>query len=115
GITRAEKELYITHASMRTLYGRTSYNPMSRFITEIPDNLIERLDDGRDSMFGGFQSTPSKPKINLRAATAPKRKARKVETTTGAENQEWQVGDKAAHKVWGIGTVVRVQGEGDGL
>src|SRR5699024_6098781 len=31
GITRAEKELYLTHADMRTLYGRTNYNPISRF------------------------------------------------------------------------------------
>src|SRR5690625_2843635 len=45
GITRAEKELYLTHANMRTLYGRTNYNPISRFITEIPEELIEGMEE----------------------------------------------------------------------
>ena len=42
GITRAEKELFLTNAQMRTLYGRTSMNPVSRFIREIPEELIGR-------------------------------------------------------------------------
>lgn len=46
GITRAEKLLYLTHAQMRTLYGRTNTNPLSRFIEEIPEALIE----GRERM-----------------------------------------------------------------
>ncbi|MFP3360760.1 3'-5' exonuclease, partial [Planococcus sp. SIMBA_143] len=40
GITRAEQQLYLTHAKMRTLYGRTNMNPISRFIGEIPEELI---------------------------------------------------------------------------
>src|SRR5690625_7356244 len=44
GITRAEQELYLTHAKMRTLYGRTNMNPVSRFISEIPQDLIEGLE-----------------------------------------------------------------------
>ena len=35
--------------------------------------------------------------------------------TTGAETKSWQTGDKANHKVWGIGTVVSVQGEGESM
>jgi DNA helicase II / ATP-dependent DNA helicase PcrA len=41
GITRAEQSLFITNAQMRTLYGRTSMNPASRFISEIPEDLLE--------------------------------------------------------------------------
>src|SRR5690606_25159020 len=47
GITRAEEELYITNAQMRTLYGRTSMNPVSRFIAEIPEDLTEDLGEQR--------------------------------------------------------------------
>src|SRR5699024_1074239 len=54
GITRAEKLLYVTHANMRTLYGRTNLNPMSRFIDEIPKELIVGLEDTKRSMFGSF-------------------------------------------------------------
>src|SRR5690625_6964100 len=43
GITRAEKELYLTHANMRTLYGRTNFNPISRFIEVISDELDDRI------------------------------------------------------------------------
>ena len=41
-ITRAKKKLYIIHTNNRMLYGRTSHNPLSRFVTEIPPSLIHR-------------------------------------------------------------------------
>src|SRR2546422_10116374 len=41
GITRAQQRLYLTHAWSRTLFGQTSYNPPSRFLGEIPENLVE--------------------------------------------------------------------------
>lgn len=40
-LTRAKSDLYITHASKRMLYGRTTYNPISRFVREIPKEFIE--------------------------------------------------------------------------
>src|SRR5690606_37744024 len=52
GITRAEKQLYLTNAKMRTLYGRTNMNPMSRFINEIPEELVEGIEQARATMFG---------------------------------------------------------------
>ena len=44
GVTRAEQQLYITNAQMRTLYGRTNMNAPSRFIKEIPVELLEGMD-----------------------------------------------------------------------
>ncbi|MEN2768130.1 DNA helicase PcrA [Ornithinibacillus xuwenensis] len=117
GITRAEKQLYLTNAKMRTLYGRTNMNPISRFINEIPEELIEGIEQAKSAMFGSspfgsqFKSqTKSQPSAQQ---TQLRRKAEKLQTTTGAENQTWKPGDKAAHKKWGVGTVVKVQGEGD--
>ncbi|PAV28009.1 DNA helicase PcrA [Virgibacillus profundi] len=113
GITRAERELYLTHAKMRTLYGRTNMNPISRFINEIPDELIEGIEEAKVSMFGrGFAQLKDRPKDK----PAPiKRRAEKMQKTTGAENQTWGPGDKASHKKWGVGTVVKVQGEGEAM
>src|SRR5690625_4848570 len=54
GITRAEERLFLTHATMRTLYGRSNYNEMSRFISEIPEELIEGLDQNKRSPFDSF-------------------------------------------------------------
>ncbi len=42
GITRAQKRLYLTHAWSRMLFGRTDYNPVSRFLTDVPDGLVEK-------------------------------------------------------------------------
>ena len=42
GITRARERLYLTHAWSRTLFGRTQYNPPSRFLDEIPAELVAR-------------------------------------------------------------------------
>ena len=42
GVTRAKQKLYITYAKRRQMWGDTKYNPPSRFLAEIPDNLTER-------------------------------------------------------------------------
>ena len=116
GITRAEEQLFITNAQMRTLYGRTSMNPVSRFISEIPQDLIdvmavEKKQPTRPSnSFGGGFSGGSMTR------TAPRQPvSRPVQNTTGANELGWKVGDKAEHKKWGVGTVVSVKGEGEGV
>ncbi|SIS10452.1 ATP-dependent DNA helicase PcrA [Peribacillus simplex] len=117
GITRAENELFISNAQMRTLYGRTSMNPVSRFINEIPEELLEDLKPkpaprARQTPFSssrtGSPSTASARKVPAfgRAVSAP--------SATGGEEIGWAVGDRASHKKWGIGTVVSVKGEGEG-
>ncbi|WP_405196601.1 DNA helicase PcrA [Virgibacillus necropolis] len=108
GITRAEKELYVTHAKMRTLYGRTNMNPISRFINEIPKELIDGIEEAQAAMFGVRKPIQDK-------AAPIKRKAQKLQTTTGAENEAWVTGDKASHKKWGVGTVVKVQGADEAM
>ncbi|MEZ5225652.1 MAG: 3'-5' exonuclease [Acidimicrobiales bacterium] len=45
GITRAEERLYVTHAWSRMLFGQSQYNPPSRFLDEIPENLIVEAED----------------------------------------------------------------------
>ncbi|WP_019155510.1 DNA helicase PcrA [Robertmurraya massiliosenegalensis] len=108
GITRAEEELYITNAQMRTLYGRTTMNPPSRFINEIPEELLEGVQPkGRASTPSPF-AAPSRP--TLRAAVK-----KPVPTSTGGEALGWAVGDKAQHVKWGVGTVVSVKGEGESM
>src|SRR5699024_7677310 len=110
GITHAEQSLFINHAKMRTLYGRTNMNPRSRFINEIPEDLIEGIEEAKKAMFG------SRPIFGKEAARSaqPKRKATR-QVSTGAESETWAPGDKANHKKWGQGTVVKVDGTGDAM
>lgn len=55
-ITRAKRELYILHADQRLLYGRTGYNPLSRFVSEIPAELIKEEKAQRSGVWGRTQT-----------------------------------------------------------
>lgn len=118
GITRAEQQLFITNAQMRTLYGRTSMNPPSRFIKEIPADLLEGIEPARKSSpLGSSSSFAGKPRQpQSQPQSQPQRKAvmRPATALTGGEEAQWKVGDKAEHGKWGIGTVVSVKGNGEG-
>ncbi|MGG4455758.1 DNA helicase PcrA [Brevibacillus porteri] len=57
GITRAEERLYMTCARMRTLFGRTNVNAPSRFLQEIPAELLEGNPATADRSFGGGRSS----------------------------------------------------------
>jgi DNA helicase II / ATP-dependent DNA helicase PcrA len=114
GITRAEEELFITNAQMRTLFGRTNMNPESRFIKEIPAELIEDAAPKQkrpSPLSGGARpSTSTRQPLPQRGAVS-----RPVAASSGGEEVGWKVGDKAQHGKWGTGTVVSVKGSGEGL
>lgn len=108
GITRAERDLFITHATSRTIFGRTQYNERSRFLDEIPFELIEE-DVKETTQQTGFRTTIDDFRPNR---TTGKRKSRVIkEKPKGDVN--FQLGDKVSHKKWGEGTVVKVVGEGE--
>ncbi|MDM5297123.1 DNA helicase PcrA [Bacillus pumilus] len=108
GITRAEEELYLSSAKMRTLFGRTNMNLESRFIREIPADLLENLNEKKETKtpFGQTRERPQRRGPVSRPQT-------QTIQNTGAGSIGWAVGDKAAHKKWGVGTVVSVKGSGD--
>lgn len=108
GITRAERQLYVTNAITRTMYGRISAYMPSRFLAEIPPQLME--DYHRKSAMPQSRSTatvPGRQRVSILtkpvASSLPKKHA---VTDTYAK------GDKVRHKIWGIGTVLQVIGEG---
>jgi DNA helicase-2/ATP-dependent DNA helicase PcrA len=124
GITRAERQLYITNAYSRTLYGRTQYNRPSRFISEIDETLIAAKGFTPVKPTGSFDPKIFKPKYQQATkpatqygtakaiVTTPKNKSTTAKTASGGDSVQWQPGDKAQHKKWGVGTVVRVGGSG---
>ncbi|WP_243525525.1 DNA helicase PcrA [Bacillus pseudomycoides] len=112
GITRAEEELYLSNAQMRTLFGRTNMNAASRFISEIPTELLEPLNETAPK----HETFSAKGRTTGAGATATRSRSafvRPAVKTTGGEQIGWAVGDKASHQKWGVGTVVSVKGEGD--
>ncbi|MFT5563886.1 MAG: DNA helicase-2/ATP-dependent DNA helicase PcrA [Myxococcota bacterium] len=95
GITRAEDRLYVTHADHRTLWGGSSYNPPSRFLSEIPAHLVrERSSRGR----GGSGSAAQR--------------VRDAEVLA-VEGVEFAVNDRVLHPKFGPGVITELGGEGE--
>ena len=107
GITRAEKELYISNATTRTVFGRTgSYLP-SRFIDEIPAELVDSLRAKRKIPDDIKPTVPRHMSVASRPVTKPIIRNEVI--------ADWKVGDTAIHSKWGNGKVVNVSGEGAGM
>lgn len=119
GITRAEEELYLTAARMRTLYGRTMMNEPSRFLDEIPEGIVERLGDMRAGGGRELRSPSWAAASGGSSGLSPssfRRAQRLQQPAQGADlSLDWQAGHKVKHGKWGIGTVVAVKGQGEDL
>ena len=107
GITRAEKELYISNATTRTVFGRTSSYLPSRFIDEIPAELVDSLRAKRRTPDDIKPTVPRHMSVASRPVTKPIIRNEVI--------ADWKVGDTAIHSKWGNGKVVNVSGEGAGM
>jgi len=103
GLTRAEKRLYISRAEYRLTFGTPKYNPGSRFLDEIPSELIEWKNETKSKSSSGSSG------LRRRTATAPPPRA------TGKKSSAMvlEVGQRVSHDTFGLGTVVAIGGEGD--
>ncbi|QYA39720.1 DNA helicase PcrA [Macrococcoides caseolyticum] len=91
-ITRAEEHLYLSHAEMRNLFGRRQANKKSRFISEIPEDILD---------------VPVARKIPAGVKRGPAR--RMTQAASAAQAQAtYKVGDKVMHKAWGEGLISNV-------
>ena len=98
GITRAEQRLYLTRAVARTWWGRPAYHKQSRFLSEVPAELIDwRRDEARAA-----------PPASERLARRPG-----VQALGNRAVPSLQPGDRVTHDSYGLGTVLSVEGRGD--
>ena len=125
-ITRAKKKLYIIHTNNRMLYGRTSHNPLSRFVTEIPTSLIyrdapPRRNDGFSS-YGGYGATSSQNRgyytatgttnrTNYAAGVGDKVTIGKTFATPlkSGSAARFSEGDRVSHITFGEGEILSVK------
>jgi DNA helicase II / ATP-dependent DNA helicase PcrA len=133
GITRAQQRLHLSHAWSRSLFGNTQYNPPSRFIDEIPAELIEstgsagRRTTGRQSYRStdpaAYRRGPSVSSFDPdddatdlhreRVVEAALRAGQRAPQPSGAETIGLRVGDDVEHPTFGNGVILEVRGEGD--
>ena len=109
GITRARRNLYLTRAMLRSSWGNPVTNPASRFLAEVPEDLIDwRRVEPERSFDGGFSDawgTPSTPRKPMRTRSGGSRM--KVN-----KNLDLAKGDRVNHAKYGLGTVMSVDGSG---
>ena len=133
GITRAMEKLHLTSAWSRMMHGQTQYNPPSRFLDEIPSELMDEIGgtrmlrsrrdrDGGGRTYGGGggsevptgrtfggggrdSHTDDVVEAALAAANKP--------TPSGAEAMGLKVGDDVRHSQWGEGVITDIEGAGD--
>ena len=107
GVTRARERLHLSRAAVRSAWGAPQYNPASRFLDEIPPQLIEweRTESALDSARSGRRT----------AGSAMESLATRRELTRAGVKAPVHVkgGDRVTHEKFGLGTVVSVEGEGD--
>lgn len=141
GITRARERLFLSHAWSRMLHGQTQYNPPSRFLDEIPPDLMVEAEGSRragaragggggdrrsqtESSGGSDWFDPVPPRhggpggsgaepdgLVFGSGSGPPRDP--GPSSTMAHELGLKVGDDVVHRAWGDGLVLSVSGEGD--
>ena len=102
GLTRARQHLYISRAQYRSTWGAPNYNPPSRFLDEIPEDVIEWRNESSTSVSASLIK-----RSKVATAPPPRATGKKISTI------ELQIGERVSHDTFGVGTVVSVAGEGD--
>jgi DNA helicase-2/ATP-dependent DNA helicase PcrA len=102
GITRARQRLYLTRAVTRSAWGTPSHNPASRFLDEVPAELVDSRREAPEPTW-----TPTPP------STRPTGFGRPQPTSGTAPVVSLAVGERVTHKTFGLGTVVETSGVGE--
>jgi len=105
GITRAKEKLYLSAAKHRMMHGRTQFNKVSRFVSEIPEELLE-ID--RKLNFKAKDPDHSLFSMNRKSTfNKPYQKARQF-TVIGSASIDYEVGDTVSHTKFGRGKVAEI-------
>lgn len=137
GITRAKEKLFLTNTTKRTLYGTTSYSIPSRFIDEIPKNLLDEVSINNSAMRARRSSTyldteySTVTKMTLDTSTIMPKKTSSFGVSVNsflknlggntvdskpkntAINMKYEVGQTVKHKKFGVGKITKIEAEGD--
>ena len=129
GLTRARERLYVSRAAVRTAWGVPNEFPPSRFLGDVPDELIDwrRRESSTSSLRGGWGSGFGAGRAGSggysSGYSSPKREERPALPKTGAtfgsaspraagDVPALDVGDKVTHDAYGLGTVIALEGSG---
>ncbi len=121
GMTRAKDRLVLSWARARRSYGREAFEGTrsSRFLSEIPEALLERLNltmaggKPRTSWENALNSTSSVEEFFRRRNATPRGVYREPPAARPTRNGRWKLGTKVRHSKYGVGTIIDFEGEGE--
>lgn len=108
GITRAREKLFLTFTKSRTLFGNTTYNRQSRFIDEIPEDLLKHISENSDLI----KSDVRKSVTNQISADEWKQRTASFIKAAELNTDELVAGTRVLHKKFGVGTITAREPEG---
>jgi len=101
-LTRAQRRLYLSFSQNRMLHGQTRYNIASRFVQEIPENLMQRVNTRLNVQSSAF-SVENKDASVLGA---------QLPTLNSQPSTPWRIGQNVLHPKFGAGVIVNAEGRG---
>lgn len=114
GVTRAKKKLYLTCANTRMVFGSTNHNRPSRFLTEIPDGLIDNVTkpsvETRSSIYHSFNSTTKSDYSSSKSFGSSSGTSNLKDNDSSVS---FNVGDTVKHKTFGVGVVLSTKKVGN--
>lgn len=102
-VTRARQRLYLSYAQSRMLHGKVRYGIASRFLDEIPEELLKRLNSKPVAKSGGYNYNELPHKMNGQKSSEQK------------NAMPWKIGQSVAHKKFGNGVVVSYEGSAEDM
>ena len=129
-LTRAKKKIYIYHTKSRLLYGRTTYNPLSRFVSEIPSHLIDKYEEAparnpysQQPVYKTYYSesqnkAPASARQTTPTGSFGVRKPQPAPTPASAagaqagKRESFAPGDRVRHMAFGDGEILSVKNMG---
>ena len=114
GITRAKEKLYITKAKSRMLMGHTSYNKVSRFVNEIPPELLNYTGEKKTfASTNGFSASSSHISIGAGSKFSPNKSFNTFTKPAVKSGTVYKKGDCVFHKVFGKGMIMKTEKMGN--
>jgi DNA helicase-2/ATP-dependent DNA helicase PcrA len=121
GLTRAQQRLYVSRALMRSAWGAPAHNPGSRFLNELPVDLVDwkrteaaQTQWSRPDLTGGGGGLPQPTSAGRRNfSSAAVRADAAAKAKPARDIPSLDPGDRVQHDTFGLGTVVAVEGVGD--
>ena len=140
GITRAKNNLYLTCSRQRTMFGSTSCNPVSRFVKEIPENMLEganKIESEPENKFKDsnyewsygksgnngkvvsykvdISSSKPEPSFAFKSAESFLAKLNSKAQGNDTDLSKYKEGQRIYHKRFGEGNISKIEPEGDDL